>query len=215
VCVLPFVVMAPSGSWYVIAYNLRRPPQLESLVSNAFLLMAKYGSAPVHLVESYHSIGVRGSYTAGAAVASSIILGVLVLACALWTWRLLATSPRSADTDVLVSAVAATIVILIVFGKVLSPQYMMWLLPVTLVVRGRAGWAAVALTVCALVTTLAYFPLDYGSLGRLGYASVRLLTLRNLALVALLIVCWPRPQLAGWGRATPTTVDPAAHQPIV
>jgi hypothetical protein len=214
VVAIPLAIVAPAGTWYYLAYNVRRPPQLESLVSNVFLLADKYGHYSLRLVEADHSVGISGAYTSGAALVSSAILVVVVVACALWTRRLLERATVPGDLDLLVSATAATVTAVVVFGKVLSPQYMMWLLPVTLILRGRSGWVAVALTVGAMVTTLAYFPVDYGTLGHLGYMAVRLLTLRNLSLVALLVVCWPRLQAARRWRATPATVEPAAHRPL-
>jgi len=212
--VIPLWIIAPAGSWYYVAYNIRRPPQLESLVSNAFLLADKYGHYSLRLVEADHSIGISGAYTGAAALVSSVILAALVVACALWTRHLLEHATAPGDLDLIVSATAATIASLVVFGKVLSPQYMMWLLPVALIIRGRAGWVAIALTVTAMVATLAYFPVDYGALGQLGYMAVRLLTLRNLSLVALLVVCWPRVQFARWWRPTRSAIEPAAHQPL-
>ena len=43
----------------------------------------------------------------------------------------------------------------------LSPQYLIWLVPLVALVRGRRGIAAVALLVAALVATQAWFPDHY------------------------------------------------------
>ncbi len=98
------------------------------------------------------------------------------------------------------------------FGKVLSPQYMMWLLPVTLVLQGRWGRAAIPLTVAALLVTLAYFPTHFAEISKVQIYVIRLLTLRNLLLVALLVVCWPRAS-SGRTAATADTDRTAAATP--
>jgi hypothetical protein len=190
--VLPVLIMTPSGTWYFIDYNLRRPPQLESLTSNLFLLLSKYDHYRFRIVETFHSVGVEGTPPSVVATVSMLLLVVLVIACAWWSWRLLAHATAPADRGILVAGAAATIVALTVFGKVLSPQYMMWLLPVTLVLQGRWGRAAIPLTLAALLVTLAYFPTHFQEISKTQIYVIRLLTLRNLILVALLVVCWPR-----------------------
>ena len=214
--ILPFAIIAPSGTWYFVGYNLRRPPQLESLTSNLFLLLANYGHYRFRIVEDYHSNGVHGTGPAVVATISTVVLAIAVVVCAWWSWRLLAGSSPPADRGIIVAGAAATIVALTVFGKVLSPQYMMWLLPVTLILQGRRGRTAVALTVLVFLLTLTYFPTHFAEISKVQIYVIRILTLRNLALIALLVVCWPR---ASSGRDVATTgADQAATatpEPVV
>src|SRR5271167_1140275 len=59
--VLPVLIISPSGTWYFLDYNLRRPPQLESLTANLFLLLSKYDHYRFRIVETFHSNGVKGT----------------------------------------------------------------------------------------------------------------------------------------------------------
>jgi hypothetical protein len=77
---------------------------------------------------------------------------------------------------------------------VLSPQYLIWLIPLVPLVRGRRGLAAAALFVAALVLTQLWFPRHYLDLAYGFDARASWLVLaRDLVLVALLLVLvWPR-----------------------
>ena len=192
--VLPFAIIAPSGTWYFVGYNLRRPPQLESLTSNLFLLLAKFGHYRFRIVEDYHSNGLHGAGPAAVATVTPFrpppsARALVVVAAAVGQLRTRGSRHHR-------HRCAATIVALTVFGKVLSPQYMMWLLPVTLILQGRRGRIAVALTVAALVLTLTYFPTHFAEISKVHIYVLRILTLRNVMLIALLVVCWPRASSA-------------------
>ena len=86
---------------------------------------------------------------------------------------------------------AACICTFVVLGKVLSPQFLIWLVPLVPLVRGRRGIAASLLLAAALVLTQVYFPkryFEYISDLHLAW----LVLLRNLVLVALLVtLSWP------------------------
>jgi hypothetical protein len=92
-----------------------------------------------------------------------------------------------------VRASAAAVCLFVALGKVLSPQYMIWLIPLVPLVRGRRGLAAGALLGAALVLTQLWFPDHYWdlvfTLG--GYLTV-LVVARDLVLLALLaVLVWP------------------------
>ena len=74
----------------------------------------------------------------------------------------------------------------VAFGKVLSPQYMIWLCPFVLLVRGRRGIAGAALLVASLVLTQLWFPYRYWDYA-LGFEALpsAFVFLRDIALVGL------------------------------
>ena len=87
--------------------------------------------------------------------------------------------------------------VFIAFGKVFSPQFLIWLVPLIPLVRGRRGLAASGLLFAALVLTQLWFANHYWSLA-LHYASPWswFLLLRDLTIVALAVVLM-RPGAAG------------------
>jgi hypothetical protein len=74
---------------------------------------------------------------------------------------------------------------------VLSPQYLIWLLPLVPLVRGRRGVAATILLTAALVLTQVWFPQRYFAYA-LHFRNAGVVLTRDLVLVALLcVLAWP------------------------
>ena len=79
-------------------------------------------------------------------------------------------------------------------SKVLSPQYMIWLLPLVPLSAGGAAGAivcAVFLVTCLLTTQV--FPTHYDDLLAFRYPGPELLLVRNLLLAALWVVMLALP----------------------
>ena len=105
-------------------------------------------------------------------------------------WVAFARGPATGDR--LLRYAAACICAFIVFGKVLSPQYLIWLLPLVPLVRGRRGLAATALLTLALILTQVWFPQRYFAYA-LEFRNAGVVLVRDLVLVALLaVLAWPR-----------------------
>jgi len=81
----------------------------------------------------------------------------------------------------------------VAFGKVLSPQFPIWLIPIVPLVRGRRGLLACALLAVALLLTQTWFPFRYFRLALDFEPGLSwLLLARDLALVALVAVLTTR-----------------------
>jgi hypothetical protein len=83
-------------------------------------------------------------------------------------------------------AAAAAVCALVAFDRVLSPQYLIWLVPFVPLVRGGRGFLAGGLLLLTLGLTQTWFPWHYWTLA-LGHRAPWswYLLARNLALVAL------------------------------
>jgi hypothetical protein len=125
---------------------------------------------------------------------------------------LLRRIPRPEGAHLFVGACAATLAVTVACGKVLSPQFIVWLLPATLLVSGRFGRAAFAVTVCVMIATQLYFPVRYWDLVSLETPAIVLLVIRDALLVALVALTWPRPQPAPRAIAAPVSGHPPVPQ---
>ena len=181
VCVLPFVAVSPGGVTSVVERQLERPLQLEGL--GAAMLIAAHHATGLSLgiESSYGSINLGGTKAAAVATVQSLVL-VLVL---VFVWIRFARARPSAES--LVVACAVTVTGLVVLGKVLSPQFLIWAVPFVPLVAGRRGVAASALLGAACVVTRLYFPSHYLELIRFAETSSMLLIVRDLLLLGLLV----------------------------
>ena len=139
----PFAIVAPHGLWDGIWGQFSRPIQIESLGAS---LLTTFGS-PSDAV-SHNSVGIVG-YGWLAAITT-----VVELACLVALWIGFARGPADQEVRSLCRRLRAAFV---AFGKVLSPQYLIWLVPLVPLVRGRRGLAASALLALAMLVTQYWF----------------------------------------------------------
>jgi hypothetical protein len=179
----PFLVLAPGGLWHSLWDQASRPLQIESLGASLLLVSHHVFGTAITMESSHGSQNLAGSAPDVLAAAQSV-LQVTALAA---VWVLFARGPAGRDRLVLASG--AALVAFIVGGKVLSPQFLIWLIPVIPLVRGRRGLAAGALLGATLVLTQLWFPYRYWQLAlHFGALESWLVLARDLALVALLLV---------------------------
>lgn len=184
----PFFAIAPHSTWRFFGYHLERPLQIESLGSS----LVHATGLPFQSQNSYGSENVAGAIPDALASLSTLLL----VACLLAVIGVLARNLRrrtDGGRELWVAAVAATVVAAVTFGKVISPQYLVWLLPAALLIGGRRGRVAAIVLPAAMVVTQLVFPLFYADLvERADVVPVWLLVGRNALLVVLLWAVWPR-----------------------
>jgi hypothetical protein len=181
VCFLPFAAIAPDGLRAMFSDQLGRPLQVESL--GAAVLMAAQHLG-MHSLATVNSHGAQALSGRGAGLAADLSTA-LELAGVLAVWILFARR-RHPDGEAVLLAAAAAVCVLVAFDKVLSPQYMIWLVPVVVLVRGTRGLVAGALLLAVLGLTQTWFPWHYWSLALDHRAPWSwYLLARDLALVAL------------------------------
>jgi hypothetical protein len=177
---LPFLVVAPDGVAHSIGRQLSRPLQIESLGSAFYLAAHHLVGLDVEMRSGHGSQNLYATGTAVTAVELTFVqIGVLV-----WIWL-----KRPSTAEGLVRWSAAALVAFVALGKVLSPQFLIWLVPVVPLVAGLRGLRASVLLAVALLLTQLWFPSRYWDLAReLDPLPSTLVLLRDLVLVAVLVV---------------------------
>jgi hypothetical protein len=180
---LPFLVLSPGGLWHSFSVQLGRPLQVESLGSALLLTAHHLFGLEVTGDTSHGSQNLAGTGADALAIGSTVVQ----IAALVWIWTAFARGPASREA--LVRASAAAMVVFVALGKVLSPQFMIWLIPVVPLVRGRRGLWASGLLAVALVLTQLWFPFRYFRLALDFEPGLTwLLLARDLILVAIAAV---------------------------
>ena len=192
VFVLPFVALAPHGVWESVRRQASRPLQIESLASGILLAAHQLGGLHLNVVTSHGSQNLAGSLPRALGSAETVLLAASLLGI----WLLAARPPATPERLVRYSAAAVTA--FVVFDKVLSPQFMIWLIPLVPLVAGRRGLVASALLALTLVLTQLWFPIRYWDLvldlKAFPSWAVFARDLVLLALLAVLLVRAPEPE---------------------
>ena len=186
--VVPFFVLSPHGVWTSFERQLSRPLQIESI--GAALIVAAHHviGTGATMVSSRGSQNISGWFASSVGVVQSLVqLGVLV---GIWV----AFARRDRSREEFVRYAAAAVVAFVALGKVLSPQFLIWLFPLVPLVR---RWSAAVLFVVVLVLTQAWFPKHYWSYAlQFSEPITWLVLLRDLVLVALLVALLRPPREA-------------------
>jgi len=179
----PFLVLAPHGVWTSVVRQTTRPLQIESLGAAVLIAAHHVGGLHLTLRSSFGSQNLVGAIPHDTGRVLTVLQVGAIAGVWVWFWR---GDPGSRER--LVAASAAAVCAFVALGKVLSPQFLIWLLPLVPLVRGRRGFAASALLGLALLLTQVWFPIRYFDLVAFDPFPSWVLLARDVVLVALLVV---------------------------
>jgi hypothetical protein len=177
VIMMPFAALGLGGLGYSFYTQTTRALEFESLGGALLLAAHKLGLYHAGIVDqlSFNLVGTTPKVLGALLTVAEILLLLFV-----WLW--FARSP--AGVDELLLAAAAAVAVFVAFGKVLSPQYLIWLVPLVPLAAGRLGALASGLLVAALLLTQGWFPRRFHDAVSLG-DSDWLIVVRDGVLVAL------------------------------
>jgi uncharacterized membrane protein len=182
--VVPFLIAAPEAFLRSNALYGARPFHFESTWGSA--LLATHGPATV--VGSFGSKNVISP--AWLLRLSSLVLFSGLLAIAVCAWkkgRTMATSAGSRQVSACLPWALATLLFILITSKVLSPQFMIWLLPLAVVLPGATGRRLFLGTFGLMAATQIFYPAlyDLALAGRV--VPIAVLLTRNVILIGLAV----------------------------
>jgi hypothetical protein len=177
-------------------YHLERGLEIGSLYSGILIVIGKLTGTEISHIFTHFSYELVTPWSTQMASLTLLIQGASLM---LVLWRFWRSSMRDG-----LRYAAAAVLVLVVTGKVLSPQYVIWLFPFMAVLEGRTGAVARPLfLVCCLATTATY-PWSFKALLSFDPWAIGLLNLRNFLLVGLLALLLFGPEAQP--RPGPTTL---------
>ena len=179
---LPFFAVAPAEVASSVERQLSRPLQIESLGAAVLLALHDLVGLDVEVRSSHGSQNLDGALPTVVGLLLSLAQAAVLLAL----WVRFALRERVPSPHDLVAGGAAALTAFVALGKVLSPQFLIWLVPVVPLVKRLA---ATLLLAAAIVLTQVWFPFRYWDLAAELDPGVSWLVLaRDLVLLALLAV---------------------------
>jgi hypothetical protein len=172
-----------------LAYHLGRGLEISSVYSGLLIVAARAVGAPLGHDFNHTSEELISPWSS---IVATLAPAVQVAALLLVAWRL-----GRGDG---VRAAGAAVLAFVVTGKVLSPQYLIWLVPFVAVLGGKTGRRARPLLLAGALATSAVYPWSFMGLIRFHPLAVALLNLRNGLLLALLGVLLFGAEAAREGR---------------
>ena len=188
VFVVPALALGGGEFLRSFSYHAERGLQAESLMSSVLIVTGNV----TNFVFDFGAFEARGPGTTLATTLSLPLTGILLLTTLFFMYRAYRAGDLGAEAF---PRYAAALILAFMLGsKVLSPQYMVWLLPlVPLTARGYRGGVVCALFVVACWSTTQLFPLHYDEMLALQAPGTTYLVFRNAVLVALWILLLALP----------------------
>jgi Glycosyltransferase family 87 len=186
------VAASPGGALDAVQYHLDRPVQIESSPALVLLGLDAAGAGEATSVASHRSDGlVHPASDAVMSLFGAAFVALVTLLCA-GAMRggkregARGGAPVAAGARQLVIAALAACIAFALFGKVLSPQFLIWTVPLgALAFAWRLDSLAAAVALAAVLTQVE-FPAHYFEVVAREPVGVALVVVRNIALLAVL-----------------------------
>jgi Glycosyltransferase family 87 len=158
----PFVLTAGSRVLDLFAYHAGRPLEIES-TGGALLIVSRFVSpVGVTLSKAFGSDAAVASWDAPLKTGSGVVLFLALLGVVVWAVLQLRSEPDDrASVLILARASCALMTAWMVFGKVLSPQYLTWLVPLGIFVSVVDGRRSSRLFLGVLALTQLIYPFAF------------------------------------------------------
>ena len=179
------VAVSPDGALDAVRFQLDRPVQVESSPALVVLGLDAVGAGHAESVKSFRSDGLL--HPASDAV-TSLFLTALVVLVALLCVRAAAASREAgtAGSRELVLASLAACAGFALFGKVFSPQFVIWVLPLGALAFAWRMYALAAAVALVAVLTQVEFPAHYFDVVAREPLAIGVVALRNIAVAAVI-----------------------------
>jgi hypothetical protein len=183
--ILLIVTAVIFGDWwsYMLQYHGRRGIQIETLYASIVMIANMLGIKAT-VGHQYGAFQISSPFTEILAMVSPALVAVSILG--IYTAFFMAVKgKREGDYRLnFITASLLTLTAFVIFNKVFSPQFILWLIPfaaIAIICSPNMTWE-MSLWILAVVGTTIIFPYQYKELVRLENVPVTILFLRNACL---------------------------------
>ena len=184
----PLLIIASSGLLNSFLIQFSRPVMIESLWAVPLLLAEKLGLL-FSINNRYGSVNIVSSFSTILAVLSGPAMLILLEFGYFGFHRFYKTGSPRGNRYQLVRFAIVGITTFILFGKVFSPQFLIWLLPmVPLALGEKKGYLIVFFFMIALALTQFEYPYHIAQLVRLNDFMIWEVSIRDMMLALMLVL---------------------------
>ena len=197
------VAISPSGAWEALDYHLERPVQIESLPASVVLALDAAGVGDAVSVSSHRSDGL--DHPAADAL-TAVSFGAMLAALGALAWA----AARTREVRGVVLASLGAVAAFATLGKVLSPQFLVWLVPLGALAFAWRLHALALAVAAAMALTLLEFPSRYFDVVAREPFPLVVVAVRNAVMVLVVWLVWRTFRYSSGSRTCSTEV---AHPP--
>lgn len=186
VIALPFIIMSPGGFINMFGYHAERGIQLESTYSGFLLVADKLDLTSVSVVRDFGSYNISGQLANTFVTISNYILVILLFTA---YWIIYKRMDKGKPDIMRMGAYSLLVVlILLISSRILSPQYLIWLVPLLPLLAGRWRYPIWILFVITGALTYYIFPWHYTELAKYDTGTIAVLISRNILLIVMAVL---------------------------
>ncbi len=179
---LPIALLVTPRSLYsFLEYHAERGIQTESVFASLIMLGRALGLTTASISDDHGSLNLASDWARSLASFSTLLTLVGILVIYWLIWRKLAANKTKIEPDWVLQAMALLILWFVLANKVLSPQYLIWLLPFLPFWKGAKVW----LYLVALALSFVPFPFLVVGITHLEALPFVVLAVRNTLLIII------------------------------
>jgi uncharacterized membrane protein len=186
ISILPFLILRAGSLASLLSFHTGRPLEIESTYSSILLFIGRLTMTPPAIVFSAGSNGLGGPAADILSNISIFLLELLLLVSYWLIYRRIKTEKYHFEE--LAAFSLLVIAVTLIASKVLSPQYMIWPMPLIPLLTNNKRYIISALFIIVAVMTYYVYPLHYAELGDIRSPVVIVLFVRNILLILLTIL---------------------------
>jgi Protein of unknown function (DUF2029). len=193
--VVPVILVEPDMIMHFLEYHADRPLHIESTAASFIYPFAMFGMTDVWIEYSFGSDNLLGAWPDAVAPLLSPLMVMLIVVSYVMFGYLYKKNENQGERDVLLGiAILIVLMIFMIFGKVFSSQYLMWIIPpigfmFMTFVSEKEKKNILIMMVLAIVVTQINFAYNIGYLGggvNINDIGMMILLLRNVLMIVFL-----------------------------
>jgi len=198
--VIPVVLVEPDMITHFLEYHADRPLHIESTAASFIYPFAMLGMTDVWIIEAKYSFGsdnLLGAWPDAVAPLLSPLMVMLIVISYVMFAHLYKKNENQEERNILLGiAILIVLMIFMIFGKVFSSQYLMWIIPPIVFmfmtsISEKEKKAILIMTILVILVTQLNFAYNIGYLGggaNINDLGMMIILLRNILMIAFLYI---------------------------